>query len=732
MLRPGNPDSTGESRGLTGQPQGSTRKAALLDESSSAARRVAPPESPYLPLAILFAAVLVFFARNLFSHAYLIPWDFRGFHLPLATAVFDAMKGTGSVLWDTSTYCGRPLFADPQAQIFYPPTALAVFLSTLFDASALVYILEWQLALHVFAAGAFTYLLLRRMGVSTAAALCGGLVYELGGFFASQTQHLGAIDGAAWIPLMWAAAWEFRQKPSRAWFVVLAVAGAMDILVGFPAIAAAAFCSTTIYALILVSFRQMRWRQYAFFLGALLSSVGLSAIMLVPAAQLALLSVARYRTDWFDGGGFPLKYITTFILPPSRQTVCDLLYCGVGGLLLCLIGIFHPQSRRAALPLVCLTALSGIWMLGTVTPFGRLLWIIVPDLIKGSCYPRYAMAAFCLGVATLAGIGLNQMERLSQRLKYAVALFVGAELIIVGSGRPMNAVDVRKDPGITRQQIDGSVERLSRLRQLTRGQPPSRIDTHKGSMAYSSTAPLTLIPTANGYNPLVLERLIQVRLSFAKGYRWGAWYEVENLASPMVAALNIRFIQSNQPIPTVANVQPRYAPTDLPGVYENLAVLPRFWIVHQVHWAETAQEAFDQIHRPDFTPATLAVVERQRSLKGEDGVPEFAGDQPLQSQPDAGATVLRYQPRDVMLSVKTATPGLLVSSEVNYPGWRAFLDGSQVSILETNGAFRGVLVPAGDHIISFRFAPVILYIGAAISASSMCILLLLSCWKRRT
>src|SRR6516225_1355739 len=76
------------------------------------------------PLILLFTAVLIFFARVLFTTHYSVPWDFRGFHLPLAMAVFDAMKGAGSVLWDPTTYCGRPLFADPQAQVFYPPTDL--------------------------------------------------------------------------------------------------------------------------------------------------------------------------------------------------------------------------------------------------------------------------------------------------------------------------------------------------------------------------------------------------------------------------------------------------------------------------------------------------------------------------------------------------------------------------------------------------------------------------------
>ena len=99
----------------------------------------------------------------------------RSAALPLAAALYDGIKGTGSLQWDTTTYCGRPLFADPQAQVFYPPTILAVAVATFFHPSQLAYVLEWALVLHVFAAGVFTYLLLRRMGHSTAASVCGGL-----------------------------------------------------------------------------------------------------------------------------------------------------------------------------------------------------------------------------------------------------------------------------------------------------------------------------------------------------------------------------------------------------------------------------------------------------------------------------------------------------------------------------------------------------------------------------
>jgi len=362
-------------------------------------------------------------------------------------------------------------------------------------------------------------------------------------------------------------------------------------------------------------------------------------------------------------------------------------------------------------------------MLGNGTVFGRVVWTMLPNLVRGALYPYYAMAPFCLGVAVLAGIGLDQIKPLSTRLKYVTALLVAADLIMVGSGRPMNIVDVKREPGITRVKIDGSTATLLHLRQLTNGQPPARIDTHESSIAFSTTAPLTQIPTANGYNPLVLERLIQARLSFAKGYRWGAWYEVENMASPMIDALNIRYLFTSKPIPAVVNGTPRYSLTaEFPGffVYENLSVLPRFWVVHQIKLARTPQEAFTSIHRPDFRPATVAVVEELKPPERNVGVRLLERDtESVERFRMDDISVRRYDAREVVVAVRTKTPGFLATSEVHYPGWHGWLDGSEVPIFMTNGAFRGVALPSGDHIVKFRFMPRILYLGAGISAFSL-------------
>ncbi|HEV3196482.1 MAG TPA: hypothetical protein VGZ73_01215 [Bryobacteraceae bacterium] len=670
----------------------------------------------------MLAAVLIFFARVLFTHNYIIPWDFREFHLPIATALFDAMKGTGSFLWDTSTYCGRPLFADPQGQVFYPPTEVAVLVSTWFGYSSLAQVLEWELVLHIFAAGAFTYLMLRMMGISRAAALCGGLVFELGGFFASQTQHFDTVEGAVWMPLMWVAAWKLRLGFSGRWFCALGIAGALSILAGVPAMSSTAIGSTIAYAGILWVFRETRVRGVATVLAAVVLAVGLSAIMLVPAIELTLRSVAKYRTDWFDGWGWPPRILISLIWPPGRDTVCDLIYCGVGGLVLAVSAVFNKYARKSSVPLFCLTVLSVFWMFGNGTIFGRAVWAVIPNLVKGSLYPYYGMAPVCLGIAVLSGIGLDRIQRLTAAHKYAIAVLVAADLIVVGSGRPMNADDVRKVPGITRDQIGGSSATLQRLQELIKGNPPARIDTHGMPVSFSTTAALIEVPTANGYNPLVLERLIQSRLAFAKGYRWGAWYEVENLASPMIDALNIRYILANNAIPAVVNGTPRYSlAAELPGflVYENRSALPRFWLVHEVRVAHTPQEAFEQVQRPDFMPSRFAVVE-------DDAGPPAARPPALPVVGrEEGVRVVHYEPRAITLEVRAGAPGFLATSEVHYPGWRGFVDGAEVPVLMTNGAFRGLPIAAGEHVVQFRFAPRIVYLGAGISALSLVIGLLI-------
>src|SRR5579864_4629550 len=152
-----------------------------------------------LPYLILLAEVVLFYRHVLFL-GHVIPWDLGGFFLPHAHAYADALRGGELPLWDPYTYCGRPLQANIQVGVFYPPMALVAWLGSVLGHEHLRYLLELNVIFHVLLAGVFSYWLGLALGLSRPGALLLGTTYQLGGFFAAHAEHLTAVQVAAWIP----------------------------------------------------------------------------------------------------------------------------------------------------------------------------------------------------------------------------------------------------------------------------------------------------------------------------------------------------------------------------------------------------------------------------------------------------------------------------------------------------------------------------------------------------
>jgi uncharacterized membrane protein YfhO len=64
-----------------------------------------------------------------------------------------------------------------------------------------------------------------------------------------------------------------------------------------------------------------------------------------------------------------------------------------------------------------------------------------------------------------------------------------------------------------------------------------------------------------------------------------------------------------------------------------------------------------------------------------------------------------------------------VLNDTWYPGWEARVDGVRAPICLANGAVRAVKVPAGQHVVSFQYAPWTFTAGAWLSALSVVTLL---------
>jgi hypothetical protein len=629
-------------------------------------------------------------------------------------------------LWDPYTYCGIPAYANLGAQVFYPPSMVAYLLSNwLGSGRHLLYILEVETIAHVLLGGIGAMWLLRRLGVGRTASVLGATVYQLGAYFASQTQHVGAVDAAGWLPWAWLAVVQsgvgFRSRR----VAVLAVVLAMSFLAGFPAATAVVYGSTMLLAGVLAAFRLARWRSVAWCGAAAALSLALCAVQLIPTMELSGHSVAALRSDWIEGGGgVPLQALAT-LLWPNRWGVFEYqggtwalpwnptflyLYCSVSALLFAGFAILRKPSRLA-IAFAVMTVGGALWMLGGETPVYRLLCMLLPKRVTAALYAEFAMCVFTLALAVLAGMGADRFVRYRARWVHAAVVVVAAlELIAAGSGRPINTVDARWEPGVGHDhwdrfpEIPGAVRRL-----VNENTPPWRIDTMKGSLAWSSSSSQLEVPTASGNDPFALARYIQVRTSFTGGERWGRYYEVRDPDSAILKFLNVRYIISNSALDRPGGLIRREG---LPGnvVWENPDPMPRFFLVGRVRSATGMEDAVRQLRAPSFDPRTEAIVEGAT-------VASLAG---------GTARTLRYAARELAVETESAAPSFLVTSEGWYPGWRAWVDGREQPLVLTNVAFRGLAVPAGRHTVTMRFDPPVLLRSALVTLAAMVVLGLLA------
>lgn len=76
--------------------------------------------------------------------------------------------------------------------------------------------------------------------------------------------------------------------------------------------------------------------------------------------------------------------------------------------------------------------------------------------------------------------------------------------------------------------------------------------------------------------------------------------------------------------------------------------------------------------------------------------------------------IVKYSPDEVILKVDTKG-GLLVLSDLYYPGWKVKVNGKEEKIIKTFGVLRGVLLREGRNEVVFYYRPLSFYIGALIS-----------------
>jgi hypothetical protein len=101
------------------------------------------------------------------------------------------------------------------------------------------------------------------------------------------------------------------------------------------------------------------------------------------------------------------------------------------------------------------------------------------------------------------------------------------------------------------------------------------------------------------------------------------------------------------------------------------------------------------------------------------------------SAPEQVRLDLDWRPGDVTVRTEAPADALIVLDESRSLGWSATVDDHPVRIYPINEAFQGVVVPAGRHVVRWRFASPGFFPGLAVGAVGVAVIGLAPWWSRR-
>ena len=138
------------------------------------------------------------------------------------------------------------------------------------------------------------------------------------------------------------------------------------------------------------------------------------------------------------------------------------------------------------------------------------------------------------------------------------------------------------------------------------------------------------------------------------------------------------------------------------------------WLVDEVKYVDNANQELDALGQVNLRHTAVADKQFQQVL-GET------------AQQDSLSTVelTAYEPNQLTYNVNSSKGGILVFSEIYYPGWTATVDGQDVEIGRVNYVLRAIHIGGGKHQVVLSFFPKSVSTTETLAYISLIILLLL-------
>ena len=150
------------------------------------------------------------------------------------------------------------------------------------------------------------------------------------------------------------------------------------------------------------------------------------------------------------------------------------------------------------------------------------------------------------------------------------------------------------------------------------------------------------------------------------------------------------------------------------------------WFVDKLTYVADANAEYAEVGKIDVSHEAVADKKFEAVL-----------GQTAANDSTASVVLTKYEPNNMTYTVNSAKGGVVVFSEVYYPGWSATIDGQPAELGRVNYILRALNVEAGKHEVVLDFHPSSISITETIAYTALAVLLLAICaalfveWKKR-
>jgi hypothetical protein len=397
---------------------------------------------------------VVYFHKILFLGYTLYFRDLYQYFLPQRQLFAELVTAGQLPLWNPYLHGGLPFLADISNTAFYPSNLLYLVLPSVFA-------FNLDLVLHVVLASMTAYALGRVLRLGRPASFVVAMVYAYGGYSLSLANLFVRLLALPYLPLLVLAWHLYLSRQKRRYFVLAVVAGVLQVMAGAPELVLLTHLLLLVWTFAAGPFQQAPGRRVVTLVLLGLLIVGISAVQLVPMAELVSQSsrgVGMSYDQWSHWSLNP-KRLPELLFPGILgpiDTFSEEDYWGrrlvdgefpyilslYFGLLTLTLALFAAGSREGdALSRRLRFALWAVFILSLVLSLGR--WLPLFELAYRAVPPlrlvRHPIKFLNLGLlplALLAGEGCRRLLEPGNRssLRRQAAIFGGMAVAVALAG----------------------------------------------------------------------------------------------------------------------------------------------------------------------------------------------------------------------------------------------------------------------------------------------------------